>query len=149
MSLNKIETVIKLLPLVDNCCLVAQPSKSYCVCLITPNLKKSQEFIKTYANDSNGELSGNVRSTSSDQNQEAINEFVRILDSDVRAQQSFNKELLEHCLKQGLERFEIPIKTKFVREIWLPDSGLVTDSLKLKRREIEKFYENEIKSIYT
>lgn len=139
------------MPLVDNCCVVAHPSKSYCICIITPNLKKSQEFIETRKK-SNGDLGHQQNSDSknnvSDQNQEAINEFVETLDSNKKLQENFNKEMLDHCLKQGLERFEIPSKTKFVKETWLPDSGLVTDSLKLKRREIEKFYEKEIRNIY-
>ena len=55
---------------------------------------------------------------------------------------------MTHCLKQGLNRFEIPTKLKFVPEIWLPDTGLVTDSLKLKRKAIENYYTNDIKALY-
>ena len=58
------------------------------------------------------------------------------------------KETMTHSLKSGLNRFEIPTKLKFVSEIWLPDSGLVTDSLKLKRKAIETFYEKEIVATY-
>jgi long-chain acyl-CoA synthetase len=47
-----------------------------------------------------------------------------------------------------LERFEIPGKVKFVEEIWLPDTGLVTDSLKLKRKAIENFYAKQIDEVY-
>ena len=47
-----------------------------------------------------------------------------------------------------MERFEIPAKVKFVEEIWLPDTGLVTDSLKLKRKAIEKFYATQIDELY-
>lgn len=58
------------------------------------------------------------------------------------------KETMTHGLKSGLQRFEIPTKLKFVSEIWLPDTGLVTDSLKLKRKAIENFYEKEIAATY-
>lgn len=148
MSLNKVETVIKLMPIVDNCCLIAHPSKSYCICLITPNLKKSQEFLEVNRPNGVSNKEAASKKTETDENQEAINELVRVMDTNPTLRENFNKELAAHCLKQGLERFEIPTKTKFVKEIWLPDSGLVTDSLKLKRREIEKYYEKEIKSIY-
>ena len=59
-----------------------------------------------------------------------------------------SKEIMNHCVGHGIDRFEIPTKVKFVKEIWLPDTGLVTDSLKLKRKEIEKFYAKEIDLLY-
>ena len=45
----------------------------------------------------------------------------------------------EFCLEKSLCSVEIPKRIKFVSELWLQESGFVTDSLKLKRREIEKF----------
>jgi long-chain acyl-CoA synthetase len=48
-----------------------------------------------------------------------------------------------------MARFEIPSKIKFVEEIWLPDTGLVTDSMKLKRKQIEQFYSNDIEALYS
>ena len=40
------------------------------------------------------------------------------------------------------------MKLKLVEEVWLPETGLVTDSFKLKRKAIENFYAKEIKSFY-
>ena len=37
---------------------------------------------------------------------------------------------------------------KFVQEAWLPDTGLVTDSFKLKRKAIDSFYAKEIQELY-
>lgn len=154
LSLNKIEAVVKLMPLVDNCCVVAHPSKDYCMCLITPNAKKIQENLEKANNKNKGGKPNGFRSasskTESDHLQEMVNEFVRLMDDDDDGpRRAFEKELFEHCVRQGgLERFEVPTRVKFVHETWLPDSGLVTDSLKLKRREIEKFYENDIKRVY-
>ena len=130
------------MPLVDNCCIIAHPSKSYCMCIITPNLKKAQELLDS--NKSNGD----TNHSNQNQSQDTIGDFINLMDSNSKLSKSFDKELVDFCLSHGLERFEIPTKSKFVKEIWLPDSGLVTDSLKLKRREIEKFYENEIKTTY-
>ena len=45
--------------------------------------------------------------------------------------------------------FEAPTKIKFVKETWIPDTGLVTDSLKIKRKEIDKFYQKEISQLYS
>lgn len=130
------------MPLVDNCCIIAHPSKSYCMCIITPNLKKAQELL-----DSN-KSNGNTNHSNENQSQDTIGDFINLMESNSKLGKSFDKELVDFCLSHGLERFEIPTKSKFVKEVWLPDSGLVTDSLKLKRREIEKFYENEIKTTY-
>ena len=61
---------------------------------------------------------------------------------------NLTKELVAFCLKHGLQRFEVPTKIIFVHEIWLPDTGLVTDSLKLKRKAIETFYKDDIDRVY-
>ena len=45
VSLNKVESSIKLLSFIDNCCLVADPVKSNCVCLVSPNQKKISELL--------------------------------------------------------------------------------------------------------
>lgn len=140
VSLNKVETVIKLMPFVDNVCVVANPSKSYCICIITPNVKKVLDVLRSLKDDSNLKIADE---------QKLLIEFVDTVDNNQRWMDNFDKELFNHCVKHGLERFEIPTKSKFVKETWLPDSGLVTDSLKLKRKEIDNFYSNEIRSIYT
>ena len=57
-------------------------------------------------------------------------------------------ELTDHCKRQGVERFETPAKLIFVKEIWTPDTGLVTDSLKLKRKQLEQFFAAEISVAY-
>jgi long-chain acyl-CoA synthetase len=73
---------------------------------------------------------------------------IKALGENKEIMQQLTKEMVDHCLKQGLDRFEAPTRVKFVKEIWLPDTGLVTDSLKLKRKEIEKFYKKEIDALY-
>ena len=130
VSLNKVESFIKLLSLVDNCCVIADPTKANCVLLACGNVKKAREML--------------LKSEES----VSVEDLVKELNTNKAAMQSFVKEMTDHCLKQGLERFEIPTRVCFVKEAWLPDSGLVTDSLKLKRKEIEKFYAKEIAALY-
>jgi long-subunit acyl-CoA synthetase (AMP-forming) len=36
----------------------------------------------------------------------------------------------------------------FVKEVWLPETGLVTDTFKLKRKAIEAFYKQQIEEMY-
>lgn len=47
-----------------------------------------------------------------------------------------------------LQRHEIPKKIWICSEPWTPDSGLLTEALKLKRKNIEKTFKNEIKNLY-
>ena len=47
-----------------------------------------------------------------------------------------------------LEKFEIPHQVKLVKEVWNADAGFLTESFKLKRKVIEKFYAKEISQMY-
>ena len=47
-----------------------------------------------------------------------------------------------------LERFETPQKIELVSEDWTVESGLVTDSFKLKRKNIQAFYAKQLKALY-
>lgn len=66
-----------------------------------------------------------------------------------------NKKLNEILVKDltssvngKLNRVEIPKKLILCHEPWTPHSGLLTEALKLKRKNIEKEYEKEIKKAY-
>ena len=59
------------------------------------------------------------------------------------------KDLTNHGLKMGLEKFEIPKQIVLIPELWTPDSGLVTAAMKLKRKDIEKKYSAEIEKMYS
>lgn len=47
-----------------------------------------------------------------------------------------------------LERFEIPVKVRLSPEPWTPETGLVTDAFKLKRKELKNHYLNDIERMY-
>jgi long-subunit acyl-CoA synthetase (AMP-forming) len=51
------------------------------------------------------------------------------------------------AIKENLERIEIPQRYKLVEETWLPDTGLVTATFKLKRNAIEKFYKSDLDAL--
>ena len=145
ISLNKVETILKLLSFVDNCCIIADPTKSNCVCLICPNPKRITDLLSEQDEVTQTEVN-NLKDINGVN--EKSKELNRILEKNSKVVTQLSKEALNHCLSQGLERFEIPIKIKFVAEIWLPDTGFVTDSLKLKRKEIEKYYQSDIEKLY-
>ena len=58
------------------------------------------------------------------------------------------KDVQEACRKGGIERFETPQRVKVVLDSWTPETGLVTDALKLKRKAIEQKYRDEIEDLY-
>jgi len=142
ISLNKVESVLKLLSFVDNCCVIAFGSKSNCMVLVSPNHAKLQELLKEEGDSEVAKIS-----EISGINEKA-KELNRLIENNKNLIQKLEKETVAHCLKQGLQRFESPTMIKFVSEIWLPDTGLVTDSLKLKRKAIENFYQKDIEAIY-
>lgn len=47
-----------------------------------------------------------------------------------------------------LQRVEIPKKVILCHEPWTATSGLLTEALKLKRKNIEKAFEAQIKNAY-
>ncbi len=51
-------------------------------------------------------------------------------------------------LTAQLERFEIPQKIRLSVEPWTPETGLVTDAFKLKRKELKTHYQNDIERMY-
>ena len=55
---------------------------------------------------------------------------------------------LQAHLRQ-LERFEVPRALALVPEVWLPDSGLVTAALKLRRNVILRHYRGVIDRLYS
>ena len=58
------------------------------------------------------------------------------------------RELTNHGLKFRLQKFEIPGAVCLVNHVWDPDSGLVTAAMKLKRKEIQNFYQHDIDRMY-
>lgn len=47
-----------------------------------------------------------------------------------------------------LQRFEIPVMVHLSPEPWTPETGLVTDAFKLKRKELKNHYLNDIERMY-
>ncbi|TMS07380.1 Long-chain-fatty-acid--CoA ligase 3 [Larimichthys crocea] len=58
------------------------------------------------------------------------------------------KVITEAALAAQLERFEIPRKICLSPEPWTPETGLVTDAFKLKRKELKTHYQDDIERMY-
>lgn len=68
--------------------------------------------------------------------------------NDINVKLHTMKELISHGIKSGLEKFEIPKDIALVKEEWTPESGLITASFKVKRKQIQNYYQEVIDRMY-
>jgi long-chain acyl-CoA synthetase len=126
VSLGKVESRLKAHPIVDNVCVYADPTKNSTVALIVPDdplLHEAATRVLGTSTKSREELCSNP-------------EIVNFI------QQSLKTHL------RGLEAFEVPKKLALIPEQWLPDTGLVTAALKLRRKIIQDHYQDAIDQLY-
>ncbi|KAG8445360.1 hypothetical protein GDO86_010227 [Hymenochirus boettgeri] len=126
VSLGKVEAALKNLPLIDNICAYANSDQSYVIGFVVPNQK---ELFKLAENKG---VQGSW--------EELCNNS--ILEREVL------KVITESPAAATLERFEIPAKLRLVSEPWTPETGLVTDAFKLKRKELKSHYQEDIERLY-
>jgi len=113
---------------VDNICVYGDSYHSYLIALIVPNPKAIQNLAKTLEKDDSMTYSELCR------------------DQDII--RAISKSIQELGVKSKLHKMEIPSKIKLCTEEWLPDSGLVTAALKLRRKNIQDFYQIDINRLY-
>ncbi|CAN7992988.1 unnamed protein product, partial [Ixodes hexagonus] len=128
VSLGKVETALKTHPLVDNVCVVGSSLSTFTVALVQP----SEPALRKLA------ASVGVPVTLP---------LAKLCDEE-RVKEKAAKELISHCGTSGLVRFEIPLKYKLCKEPWTPESELVTAALKIRRVQLQRFYEVDIKLMY-
>lgn len=126
VSLGKVEAEMKTCALVDNICVYGDPFKTYCVALVVPAEKAFLELAQSLG--VNGE-------------------FEEICSSK-KIEKAVLKELVEHAKKSGLEKFEVPAAITLCKDVWSPDMGLVTAAFKIKRKDIQERYKDDIKRMY-
>ncbi|KAG9264807.1 long-chain-fatty-acid-CoA ligase 3 [Astyanax mexicanus] len=126
VSLGKVEAILKNNPLIDNICAYANSDESYVIGFVVPNQKQLMALA---------EKRGICGSWMDICNNSVIEEEVL-------------KAITDTALSGQLERFEIPRKICLSAEAWTPETGLVTDAFKLKRKELKSFYQNDIERMY-
>lgn len=127
VSLGKVEAELKTCPIVENICVYGDSTKTFTVCLLVPNPQHLAE------------LAARVGLPEMDFEQLCQNAAV---------EKAVVKELADHARKCGLEKFEVPAAVKLVTEVWSPDMGLVTAAFKIKRKDIQERYKEDIKRMY-
>ncbi|XP_057712620.1 long-chain-fatty-acid--CoA ligase 3b isoform X1 [Corythoichthys intestinalis] len=126
VSLGKVEAVLKNCPLIDNICAYANSDQSYVISFVVPNQKLLMALAERL------EVRGTWEEICS--NPQMEKEVLRIL--------------TEAAISSKLERFEIPKKVRLSAEAWTPETGLVTDAFKLKRKELKTHYQEDIERMY-
>lgn len=127
VSLGKVESALKMIGVVENICVYGDSAKTFTVALITPNAKQLEQIGQSL-------------------NKNGISFKELCTDSDVI--KDIEGKITAYAKKVKLEKFEVPLKFKLVADTWLPDSGLVTAAYKLKRKNIQEKYQNDIDSMY-
>lgn len=126
VSLGKVEAVLKNCSLIDNICAYANSDEIYVIGFVVPNQKHLLALAEQYG----------VRGSWEELcNSKTMEELVL-------------KMLTEAALAAQLERFEIPRKIRLSPEPWTPETGLVTDAFKLKRKELKTHYQDDIERMY-
>ncbi|XP_036276822.1 fatty acid CoA ligase Acsl3 isoform X2 [Pipistrellus kuhlii] len=126
VSLGKVEAALKNLPLIDNICAYANSYHSYVIGFVVPNQKELTELARKKG------LKGTWEELCNSCDME--NEVLRVLS--------------EAAISASLEKFEIPVKIRLSPEPWTPETGLVTDAFKLKRKELKTHYQADIERMY-
>ncbi|KAL3112722.1 hypothetical protein niasHT_019696 [Heterodera trifolii] len=126
IALGKVETALLTNPNVDNICVYGESHKDYLIALVVPNLKNLQ-----------------VLAEKNDVNEPSIERIC----ANKEMSKILQKEL-QSFVSGKLRREEIPRKVIVCAEPWTADSGMLTEALKLKRKNIEKKFEKEIRQLY-
>ncbi|KAI4902767.1 hypothetical protein NFI96_015283 [Prochilodus magdalenae] len=126
VSLGKVEAALKNCPLIDNICAYANSDESYVISFVVPNQKQLLALAKQK------EVQGSWEEVCNHPDMEK--EVLRII--------------TDAAVTAKLERFEIPKKICLSAEPWTPETGLVTDAFKLKRKELKSHYQEDIERMY-
>ncbi|PAV90113.1 hypothetical protein WR25_05731 [Diploscapter pachys] len=127
ISLAKVECALLNCPLLDNICVYGDSFADYVVALVIPNQKHLERIAKEV-----GEGSTDMKAMC--ENQKVTAEFL--------------KQMGEHAKQSNLSRVEMPKQITLLPEIWTPDTGLLTEALKLKRKPIQDKYQKVLKKMY-
>ncbi|CAI4229044.1 unnamed protein product [Auanema sp. JU1783] len=127
ISLAKVECALLNCPIVDNICVYGSGLESFTIALVVPNQKHLEAIAQEL-----GETSKDLEA----------------LCSNRKVRDAFLKKMQEHGARSKLSRTETPAAIHLCSEIWTPDSGLLTEALKLKRKPIQTRYQSVIDDLY-
>jgi long-chain acyl-CoA synthetase len=128
ISLGKVEAELKNCQFVDNICVYGDSFYTYLVGLVVPNPESIRALAEKLSKPENISFSDLCLDKD-------------IVNTVLTAIQKFG-------IKSNLQKIEIPSKIKLCCEEWVPESGLVTAALKIRRKKIQEFYLTDIYLMY-
>ncbi|XP_022062540.1 long-chain-fatty-acid--CoA ligase 4 [Acanthochromis polyacanthus] len=126
VSLGKVESALKNCALIDNICAYANSDQNYVISFVVPNQKSLTGLAK----------------------QRGIEGTWEEICKHPDMEREVLKAIKEVAVNIKLQRFEIPVKVHLSPEPWTPETGLVTDAFKLKRKELKNHYLHHIERMY-
>ncbi|XP_074504147.1 long-chain-fatty-acid--CoA ligase 4 [Sebastes fasciatus] len=126
VSLGKVESALKNCFIIDNICAYANSEQNYVISFVVPNQKRMMDLAKQRG---------------------IVGEWEEIC-THPDMEREVLKEIKEVAANIKLQRFEIPVKVHLSPEPWTPETGLVTDAFKLKRKELKNHYLHHIERMY-
>lgn len=130
ISLGNAESVLKTLNVVDNMCIFADSTRDNVVAVVVP------------VTDVLRKIASGVGITDENISLEQLCE-------DERVKGAVLKELQMHGKRCSLSRWEIPAAVYLAKELWTPDTGLVTAALKLRRKQLNQQYQSMVLDMYS
>ncbi|KAH7638395.1 long chain fatty acid coa ligase-like protein [Dermatophagoides farinae] len=123
ISLGKVEAALKMCPLIENAFVYGDIYATELVALISPNQKAFEELSRQM-----------------DKNNMTIEEKC----NDKQIESTFLEAIVDVSKQSSLTKIEIPKRIKIVPDVWSPDNDILTASMKLKRQNVMKKYNQEL-----
>ncbi|CAL8073876.1 unnamed protein product [Calicophoron daubneyi] len=149
LSLGKVELVLAQSAYVEQVCMYADPSEPYAICFVSPKYNTLMDLSKKLGvyhlvEEARAKLDANSLKNSLLVQHTELNALC--------ACPEINAAVLKDLQRVGKEKrlstFELPRKLHLDPISWTPDTGLVTDALKLKRFNLQIRFQREIDQMY-
>ncbi|KAF7254898.1 hypothetical protein EG68_07764 [Paragonimus skrjabini miyazakii] len=149
VSLSKIEMALGQSPFVEQVCVYADPSQQYCICFVSPKYTSLLDLaanlnLMPLVEAARAGLDGNSRKNPLLVQHAELTSLCK--SPEVCA--AVLKDLQRVSREKRLSTFEIPQKVYLDPLSWTPETGLVTDALKLKRFNLQARFQQEIERMY-
>lgn len=147
---GRIEAALLASSFVETLCIVGNSSRNYLIGLLVPKraaVLKLARDLGILGNQKETPVQQVLNAPRVDDNNLDEGEWRRIFEHE-RLRKAVLQDLARVGNTLGLPRVEIPAQLHICTEIWSSENGLLTDSLKLRRRNIETYYRNVIDLLY-
>ncbi|KAH7971731.1 hypothetical protein HPB52_002388 [Rhipicephalus sanguineus] len=128
VALVHVEAVLKSCPLVENAFVYGNSRYAYLVTFVSPNYDQLLRLARRLGREQLASM--------------------RELCADSVVAGTAEEFILNYARSCDLQKAEVPRKVRLCHEEWTPDTGLVTPTLKLCRKPLQKYYESDINALY-